>query len=202
MGIFSIIATTFWMVALSAARGSRTTREVAGVSGEARLGLNRIVRDTREAEKIIATSGNEYTIEVDFDFNGTPVPAPSTNPQGDYETLTYAYDPSNNVIELNGQLLMRRVECIGGAAGCTANPIFTYTSNHLEYDWNADGTTTCLELDAASTHAVVGVGNNNGLCDSPILEFPYISNVRYAMVVTDGNAQSTFRSEAQLRNQR
>lgn len=201
MGIFAMLSTTFWMVALSVSRGSRTAQEVAGVSGEARLGLNRIVRDTREAKEIIATSGDKYTVRVDFDYDQAITPrADGTNDQGDYEELTYEFLPASGVIRLNDELLMRHVGCIGGTTGCAANPVFTYTSNRLEYDWNADGTVSCLELDVASNNGAVGVGNNNGTCDGA--EWPYISNVRYAMVVSDGDARTTFRAEAQMRNQR
>jgi len=78
----------------------------------------------------------------------------------------------------------------------TGEPIFSYTSNYLEYDTNpANGVTTPEELDDA-----VGVGNNNDTLDG--VEINFISAVKFAFQVRDGGQVEQFRSQAQLRNQR
>ena len=203
LSIFAFVSVGFYMSVFSTQRGADLTRDVADNAAEARLGFSRMVRDTREARSIRATGPNSFEIDVDFDYNGVVAQPPAVNSQGDYEQLVYTYTPASGTITLSprgqaGEVLMRGVDCV--LTGATCADVFTYTSNRLEYDWNRDGVTTCLELDQAVNQGVVGVGNGNNQCDSG--EWNTISNVAFALQVESGDSSESFRAEAQMRNQR
>lgn len=175
--LFSILSISFYAVVFSAVRGSGTSRSVARVSEEARLGLNRMVRDTREAERIVdqdISGGVEsYSIRVDFNRDGDSADAG--------ETEEFIFTESTEEITLNGDVLVRGVEKINAGT-----PVFSFSSNLLEYDTNADGVASLSEVSTAEGGDV----------------YPYLSNVTFALAVTDGDQRTTFRTEAQLRNRR
>jgi prepilin-type N-terminal cleavage/methylation domain-containing protein len=190
MLILSTVATASYQVLFAQTRATETVESVATVSGEVRLGLNRMVRDTREAAQIASASPSSFTIKVNLDGNGV---YDNPNARGDYEVLTYAFDPGRGAITVNGEVLVTGVSPIPGREP------FSFTSNWLEYDWNNDGTTTWQEIDAASgVHGVTGVGNNDGVLNAA--EFPYLSAVTFALRVSDGGNSADFTGAAQLRN--
>lgn len=196
--IFSVVAVGIFGVMLSTTRGSETTRRVAGISEQARLGLNRMVRDTREGSAIDSVSAdlNTFEVHVDFDGNNVITPLPAANTMGDLEELTYSYHPASKTLRLNGEVLVRGVECALDELG-NCLPAFSFGSNRLEFDTDKNGVTTWQELDQAP--ATYGVGNGDGQLN---WELPLISNVSFALRVQDGTAQRDFYAEAQLRNQR
>src|SRR2546421_4407777 len=185
LGIFLSVSAGMFGMLFAFQHQALASRDQADSSQNARLGFARMVRDSREGQSIVAANpssapsfdGNSYEVYVDFDGNGTITPYPGTNSQGDYEDLTYSYDATSHEISLNGEVLMKHVYPIG------TTPIFSFSSDHLEYDWNADGTTTWQELGAAagSSHNVVGVGTNNGQRDDA--ELPLASNGDFALQV-------------------
>jgi hypothetical protein len=195
IALFAVLSTAFYQLLLSVARGTRTTESVARVTEEARLGFNRIVRDTREAEEIASVSSdlNTYRVLVDFNADGDTT--------DDLEDLIYSYHPDTGRIRLNGELLMSGVSCVpAGGGGC--EPVFDFLSDRLEYDWStpADGVVTWQELDAAPAHGVIGVGNNNGVLDDA--ELTEVTSVAFNVRVTKGSVSHDFRARAQLRNNR
>ena len=196
--IFAAVSAGIFGVMLSATRGSETTRRVAGVSEAARLGLNRMVRDTREGSAIdsVAADLNTFEVHVDFDGNNVITPLPAANAMGDLEELTYSYQPATKTLRLNGEVLVRGVECARDELG-NCVPAFSFGSNRLEFDTDKNGVTTWQELDQAP--ATYGVGNGDGQLN---WELPLISNVSFALRVQDGTAKRDFYAEAQLRNQR
>lgn len=198
MMIFGAVSAGLFGVMFSATRSSEHTRRIAGVSEQARLGLNRMVRDTREGSAIDSVSAdrNSFEVHVDFDGNNVITPLPNANSIGDLEELTYTFDPASKTLRLNGEILVKGVECARDSAG-NCVPAFSFGSNRLEFDTNKDGVTSWQELDAAP--ATYGVGNGDGQLN---WELPLISNVSFALRVQDGNAKQDFYAEAQLRNQR
>jgi prepilin-type N-terminal cleavage/methylation domain-containing protein len=210
IAVLSIASVALYQLLFSVAEGTQTTRSVARVSDEARLGFNRMVRDTREGTQITASSTKaaaadaplpnpqSFTVAVDFDGSGNITLYPQTNSAGDYEVLTYAFDSDAGTVRLNGELLMRDVECVTSSGAC--RPVFDYSSSDLQYDWNRDGVTTWQELDQAAQaqYGVVGVGNNNGILDSA--ELPFVNGVTFHLRVVKGAAATTFHARAQLRN--
>ena len=195
IGLFAVISVTFYSALFSGVRGSGTTRAVVRVSEEARLGFNRMVRDTREAASLVAVASDSYRIQTDFDLDGS---FESPNQDGDYEDLTFTFDDEAREIRMStptladGEVLMEGVEPIPG------RDVFSFGSNLLEYDAApGDGVTTCLELDAAPSPVV---GNGNNVCDAG--ELPYLASVRYAFSVTAEDRTTRFFTQAELRNKR
>lgn len=192
--IISIAVVAFYQVLFSGLRGSRTARSISAISQEARLGLNRMVRDTREAMLIEQATDKSFKIKIDFDGNGS---FDNPNSAGDYEVETFTFDPARQVITLEvpggtPQTLVTGVTQVPG------KDVFSYSSNRLSYDWNDDGVTTAAELDAAATYGLTDVGNGDGVLNEP--EVGWISSVGFALRLTDGNSSTVFYSEAQLRN--
>ena len=197
--LFSLASVAMYQILFNVAGGARTTESLARISDEARLGFNRMVRDTREGQEIIAYTESplSYTVAVDFDADGVITAAPATNSAGDYEELTFSFDESARQIRLNGELLMSGVECVGS---CAANPVFDFASEDLSYDWYETGVTEWTDLDEASSHGVVGIGNGNDELDGA--ELPYVTSVSFNLRVVRGSSESTFYALAQLRNKR
>jgi prepilin-type N-terminal cleavage/methylation domain-containing protein len=172
VALFSVLSVGFYQVLFASAKHSDTSTSIAHVSEEARLGFNRMVRDTREGDLIGSATPNTYNVKVDFNGDGN---YQNPNTAGDYEDLTFTFIESDDTIRLNGEVLIRGVQQIPG------QDIFTYSSNFLEYDWDGDGTTTWEELDQAAAHGATGVGDANGsLSDG---EYSFISNVGFAFTV-------------------
>ena len=195
IGVFAVISATFYSALFSGVRGSGTARSTVRVSEEARLGFNRMVRDTREAASFVSVSADSYRIQTDFDRDDS---FESPNENGDYEDLTFTYDDASDEIRMttptlpDGEVLMEGVNRIPG------RDVFTFASNLLEYDAApGDGVTTCLELDAAPSPVV---GNGNNICDAG--ELPYLASVRYVFSVTVDDRTTEFFTQAELRNKR
>lgn len=204
MTLFGVLAVGFYQVLFSGQAGSTTTRSVVKISQEARLGFNRMIRDTREADSFRCApptypcpTSTSYNVVVDFDGNGQ-YQNPPANTQGFYEDLVFAYDAAGKRITINGETLIAGVEPIPG------QEIFVYSSHRLEFDWNADGITTWQELDDAPNHGIVGVGNNNRATTSgpDVGELSHISYVTYSFRVGSGTRTSDFYARSQLRNRR
>lgn len=196
--VFSVLATGVYGVMLSVSRGSEKARSVAGISEQARLGFNRMTRDTREGKRIdyVAPDLRSFEVHVDFDGNGVITPVPATNTLGDLEELTYSFDAATKTLRLNGEILMKGVECVTDVSG-NCLPPFSFGSNRLEFDADKNGVTSWPELDAAP--ATYGVGNGDSQLN---WELPLISNVSFTLRVKDGAVKNDYYAEAQLRNQR
>jgi prepilin-type N-terminal cleavage/methylation domain-containing protein len=191
ISLFAVVTVGFYQVLFSGATGADTAQRLAEISQEARLGFNRMIRDTREASVLEDPSATSYHVKIDFNGDGA---YENPNTLGDYEDLTFTYDAGDDEIRLNGETLIAGVEPIG------AKPIFDYASNFLEYDWNGDGVSSWQEIDEAVSHGVTGVGNNNDLIDGT--EDRFISSVVFSFRVTVDDRSSEFYSEAQIRNRR
>jgi prepilin-type N-terminal cleavage/methylation domain-containing protein len=203
--IFAIVSVAMFQVMFSARDGSTHATNVVRTSEEARLGFNRMVRDTRQADKIIAPSSTSFRIQTDFDDDGVILASP-TDPSGSYEDLTLTFNVSstgNGTITANipggtPEVLMRGVDCVRKSDN-TCFDVFSYTSSRLEWDTlptpNGDGVTSAAELDA-----VAGLGNNNSVLDGQELQF--IDGVTFFLRVIKGKSSATFYAEAELRNGR
>lgn len=199
--MLSVVSAAFYQVMFSGVSASDTTRSVVTISEEARLGLNRMLRDTREANRLVSAGATSYEVQVDFDGDGDLGENP--NEQGDYEQIRFSLVGdeirvrvaltddagvlTGDVIE---ETLMDGVRCVRNAdASC--RPIFTYTSNMLKYDLApVDGLTTLAELEAAVAGGATDVG-------SPI---DRVTGVSYEFEVASGERFTSFYSQATLRN--
>lgn len=188
ISLFAIVSVSFYSVLLASIGVSKTSRDVVRISEDARLGLNRMIRDTREGQSLSNLDDASYKVAIDFDGDGISSGSDENpNGNGDYEELTFEYVGSQDSITLNEEVLAAGVEPIG------SEPIFSYTSNDLKYDWNSDGVTTETELDAASSHGYPAIdGSDSGLYTSVVFTFQ----------VRSGERVTEFRGQAQLRNRR
>lgn len=191
---FSIVAVSFYQVLFTQSRGADLTRRITQLTDEARLGFNRMVRDTREGDYLAAATPTSFTVHVNYDGDGT---YENPNEAGDYEVLTYAYDAAARRITLNGSVLMTDVYPANHPA-TPAQDVFTYASNNLEYDWGGDGRTTWYDLDQASVYGVTGVGDASGTLTPA--EVPHLTTVGFALAVGTGNQVTAFHAKAQMRN--
>lgn len=189
--LLAVLTSGFYVLVFSQQRSGDAARSIANISEKARLGFARMVRDTREGDLLTAATPTSFTVKVNFDGDAV---YETPNQNGDAEILTYSYDAAAKTVSVNGSVLMSGVEPVAVDA-----PLFTYTSNFLEYDWGGDGTTTWQDLDNASTQGVVGVGSSppNGTLDA---ELPYVTTVHFAMKVGDDGRTTIFQSSAQMRN--
>lgn len=187
MGLFSLFASIFYSVMLAGQRGATTTQDIATISQEARLGFNRMIRDTREAAAVnglASATPTSYRVLVDFNGNGTYEAA-------EFEDITYAYEAAGRRITISNGTVTETL--VAGVEPIPGRDMFTFTSNRLEYDTNpTDGVTTVAELDAAAGAGATLPGNRLG----------YISSVGYAVRVTSGNRSTDFYAQAQLRSRR
>ena len=187
IAIFAVVSTSMYSVLFAVQRGANDARSVAAVSEEARLGFNRMVRDTREGTELTNAEPNTYTVLVDFENDGL-------GPQ----SLTFS--KAGDEIRLNGETLIDGVDCIRDDGTCVQD-VFHYTSNELAYDWDGNGVTTWNELDESAdpTHGVVGVGNNDGVLN---VELAHLTDVMFAIEVENDGSRGELIVSAQLRNRR
>lgn len=179
VSIFALASTAFFQLMLGGARGSDTARQVTRVSEAARLGLNRMVRDTREGTNLTEATPSSYTVRVDFNGDGN---YDNPNANGDLEILTFAV--SGSAITLNGETLITGVTPIG------TQPIFQYSSRMLDHDTNPiDGVATLGEIEQAAVTRP-GVGD----------PLSWISTVSYSFKLTNGKSSTDFYGKAELRN--
>ncbi len=185
ISLLGIVSVSIYSVLWAGIGVSATSGDVVRISEEARLGLNRMIRDTREGQLFTDLDPTSYSVRIDFDGDGNTGENPNEN--GDYENLEFQYRAADNTIRLNNEILAAGVEPIGSA------PVFSYTSNDLRYDWNGDGVTTAPELDAAPSHGFPAITGSSALL---------YDNVEYAFQVRSGDRVTHFRAQAQLRNRR
>jgi prepilin-type N-terminal cleavage/methylation domain-containing protein len=199
--IFGAISTSLYLAVFSGVRGGKTARNVVQVSEEARLGLNRMIRDTREAKDLVAADADSYEIGIDFNLDG------DTDDEGEQETFTF--DPGTERILLtanipDGANPTTTEPLVVGVSDLAGTNLFTYSSNQLEYDYDPeDGIASCAEIDDPPFG--VSGGNGDNVCGTE--EMPFITNVSYALQVSSGDARrgirtTEFFAEAQLRNRR
>jgi len=222
MVLMGILGSVFIAVMTGAKTSATATRSSQDLNEEARLGMNRMARELRQATALNAvlnpdgpsySTSNITAVTFKADFNGdgcingvmpSPVPTPTptcvandaTNP----EVLTYCWDPSATVRQL---FLIPGVLSGGNCNVSGAKPILagqvtafnlSYRSNAYLADSNNDGVTTWLELDQAGPP----FGNNDGQLDT---ELPSVDSVVIALTVSANGAHvQDYTTQVDLRN--
>ena len=221
--VLSSLGVIFMTTVLGAQSSARATTTVHDLNEEARLALNRMARELREATQlktVLNPDGTAYdsnaTTAVTFtaDFNGdgcidgtaptpAPTPAPTCQPYnaGNPETLTYCWDPSASVRQLYlipGTLPGTTCQVSGALpilAGQVSSFKLSYRSNQYLYDTSNDGITKWSELDAAGPP----VGNNDGVLGQP--ELPNVDSVVITLRVSaNGQHPQSYDTQVDLRN--
>jgi len=194
--LFLIISSMTFSIVVTGARTMKNTKLYNDLNEEARVVINRISRELREAKRITevtnpggagfsATSNSSIKFEVDF--NGVNGIEPSAS---DPEELTYRYNYADKKVEL----VADGVEYPVLAANVTAFKLEYTSSAEYKYDANQDGTTTWEELDDDTSGAV---GNNNDTLD---YELASIDSVTISLTVLQDPHQQEYRTTIDLRN--
>lgn len=215
IGIFSGLSVSLFAFVMSTNQATETNRVFNNLNEEARVVLNRMSRELREASRIVsvtnpagpnfdANADSSITFEVDFDQDGTIESAAA-----DPEVLTYLYDRDARQLRLS--------------AGTSTVPVLAanveyfrlsyqarVTSSRLQYDVlvvpasgcatsttaSPDGLVDWTELDA---DPAMTVGNCNRLLD---VELPLIASVAIDLTVLEDPRDQTYRTRIDLRNVR
>jgi type II secretory pathway pseudopilin PulG len=187
-------------------RVTDSARDATDINQEARVLLNRMSRELREARAITAATNPgvadhatpyathdpdaDTSLTAEVDFNGLNGIEPNA---ADPEVISYVYDRANErvLLQAGGQTLPVL------AANVTMFNV-TFSSRKHEYDGTVDGTKDNVvsweELDADPT----GVrGNNNLALDA---ELQYIDSVTIEVTLFQGERRQTYRTQVDLRN--
>ncbi len=206
--LFMMLNLFTFSAVLSHAKVTEATRDATDINQEARLVLNRMARELREASAVTAATNpgvfaysptyathdpaadSSLTFEVDFNnVNGIEPNAP------DPELITYKYDRAGErlLLQAGGQTLPVL------AANVTAFKL-SFTSRMHEYNGTLTGgvpndrIVTWEELDADPT----GVrGNGNKTLD---MELTYVDSVVIDITLFKGQRKQTYRTQVDLRN--
>jgi type II secretory pathway pseudopilin PulG len=193
IGLFGLLGLVLLSVALSTKRVTDDTRELTNVNEESRLAVERLSRELRQANEIVAvhlpTNASDSTALTFWtDFNGNGAKDLNTV---DPEVLTYRWEPGTGQLTLtandaNGTAVTRPML----SANVSAFSI-GLRSSQWQYDTDANGT-TWNELDASA------IGNHNGAPDGA--ELAHLDLVDVSMTVLDGPHAQTYTTQVDLRN--
>jgi type II secretory pathway pseudopilin PulG len=218
MVLTSILGGVILTVVLGVHTGTVTTEAQQNLNEEARLALNRIARELRQANAITAVQNPDgsgvynpnaiTSVTFTADFNGDGCINAPGNPNNctlynatDPEQLTYCWDPTASVRELflipgalgNGATC----ESPGSQAilsGDVSAFKLSYRSTNYLCDANNDGITTWQELDACGPP----YGNQNNTLDTELSEIDSI--VVEVTASNNGSHTQTYTTEVDLRN--
>jgi prepilin-type N-terminal cleavage/methylation domain-containing protein len=222
--VLGALGSVFLSTVLGAQGSANATSTQQDLNEEARLALNRMARELRQAETLTSVQnpdGASYdasaitsiTFIADFDGDGcldgvaptpTPSPAPTCNSYSanNPETLTYCWDPSASVRQL--YLIPGSLSAGSGCQTSGALPILagqvtsfklSYRSNEYLYDADGDGITTWTELDEAGSP----VGNNDDQLNST--ELTNTDSVVIDLSVSQAGAHAqSYVTQVDLRN--
>ena len=221
--VLGALGTIFLTTVLGAQTSARTTTSENDLNEEARLALNRMARELRQASTVTtalnpdgASYSSTATTAVTFsaDFNGdgcidgvAPSPAPTPAPvcqaytAANPETLTYCWDPAATVRQLYlipGTLPGQSCQVSGALpilAGQVTSFKLSYRSNQYLYDASGDGITTWTELDEAGPP----VGNSDDTLNQP--ELGNVDSVVIDLLVSaKGQHSQSYVTQVDLRN--
>ena len=207
--LFLLLTSIAFSTVLASARAARTSREVNDLNEEARLVLNRMSRELREARRITAAANpdgskfnpaSDVSVSFEVDFNGDNAIDPGA---ADPEVLTYRYDRAAQrlVVQASG-------ETLPVLAGDVSEFKITYHSRRFEYNGTVapagvgcgptngvkDSLVTWQEVDA---HPSMAHGNCNGALDK---ELDVVDSVTIDLRVLFGARQQVYRTRVDLRN--
>lgn len=188
MLLLSVISIGFYQVMFATVGASDTTASLTRISEEARHGFNRMIRDTREAARLQSATPTSYRVWVNFNED-------SVIDHEDYELVEFRHAGDEIRLVAIGAggsptedaLLIDNVRAVDHVSPAGDDPVFTYSSDYLQFDTNGDGVASQAEL-------VSAVGATESL--------EYIGSVHFNFRVEVGDRTSTFTSRAQLRNKR
>jgi len=195
MTIFSVLAAAMFSTVMSSQSSAKSTRRTNNLNEEARVALNRLSRELRQARAVtyVDPSNPSALMEFEVDFNNDGVIEPAAV---DAERLRYSYDP------VADQILLTTATASGGSvtlpilASDVTSFALEYRSHDYRYDRDGDGVTTWQELDY--TPANGGVGDGSGTLTAP--ELRYVNSVVISFTVLKDTQAQVYRTQVDLRN--
>lgn len=218
--MLGLLGSLFTAIVTSSQRSAKNTQQQTDINEEARLAINRMARELRQATGITAvqnpdgssfssTAVTSLTFTADFDGDGcingvAPTPSPTPAPtclaasSSTPEQLSYCYDPAaQRLMLIPGPIVGSTCNQTGALPILAANVTslkFSYRSNDYLYDTSGDGITTWQELDAADPP--VGDYDNNINTG----ELPRIDSVVIDVALLEGSHRQTYQTQVDLRN--
>jgi len=207
--IFSVLGAILMSTVLTARTATDNTRLTSDLNEEARVALNRISRELRQAValsdvqaagggRVLAsdpTAARSFTFTADFDGDGVIEPTAS-----DPEELTYSWNGSQLLLsaaDVSGTVVTSPVL----AAHVTAFAM-EFRSSLWQYDCDGLNGTSWTELDkfqpAGCAPPSAFVGDNSGTLTGP--ELVHIDNVVIKLTVLQGSKRQDYRVQIDLRN--
>lgn len=189
MALFAVLGTLLLGFAIGTTGVADDVRADSNTSGEARLAVERMTRELRQASEIRSVTIDDegrvlaFTLGIDFDGQG----GVEANAADDPEVLTYTWRPEERSLVLSG----------GGdsadvLAGGVVKADLRLRSSQWIYDTNGDGTTTWQEIDDSS------VSTSDDQLDAA--ELALIDLVSVELEVQDGDTTRQFVVQADMRN--
>ncbi len=212
MTIFAGLSTALFSVVLSTSRAAESNQTYNDLNEEARVVLNRMSRELREAKRIVAVTnpaGPNYqagqnssiTFEVDFDGDGVIEPTAA-----DPERLTYLYEYAQNRLIL--QTATASVPVLAESVHYfRINYRSRLTNARLSYDGVSPANGSCgahtgvkdgfLDWTELDGDPAAQMGNCNSALD---VELPFIDSVILDLTVLREPRDQVYRTQIDLRN--
>lgn len=200
MVLFAVLGSVLLGFVLGTSDVVDDVRADSNVTGEARVAVERMARELRQAEEvrdvtIVDGQIRSFTLEIDFDGEAgsfvSPAtsgsPSPSAVPANDSEVLTYSWRPDEGTLTMSD----------GGTTadiltGGVVSVLFDLRSSAWIHDKDHDGTTTWDEIDQPADTP----GHQHLDTD----ELALIDLVSIEIVVEDGDTTRRFVVQADMRN--
>jgi prepilin-type N-terminal cleavage/methylation domain-containing protein len=207
MGLFLMLMSMIMLMVTAASRATQDTRQFTNINEQARIAVERLSRELRQAKEIQAVtlpSGGNQDVEikfgVDFDNSGT-VDVVTADP----EVLTYHYIKGSEKLTLTANNPSGNPETRPILSEEVSDFELKLRSSLWQYDGcrtgdpvgdpkgAKDGVTDWTELDT-----LCGGGNGNGVLDP--YDLNRIDLVEITLSVLEGPHRQTYQTQVSLRN--
>ena len=195
MMIFGVLSAAMFSTVMSSQSSVKSTRRSNNLNEEARVALNRLSRELRQARAVsyVDPADPSRLLEFEVDFNGNGTIEPNAV---DAERLRYTYDAATDQILLTTATPTGTDVTLPILASDVTAFSLDYRSRDYRYDRNGDGITTWQELDP--TPANGGVGDGSGTLTAS--ELRYVDSVVISFTVLKDRQAQVYRTQIDLRN--
>ena len=199
MTVFGVISTLLLGLGLATSRAHDDIRALGTVGEEARLGMERMTRELRQAEAVVAaelpeTGAPTTSLTVWIDLDGDRCIRTTAPKDTDVEQITYRWSPDTRELTMTAS---------GSDSPLLATTVTSFTleldSSSWQYDTSGpngkpDGITTWQEIDASS------IGDHNSAHFSQV-EYRNIDMVGLTVTTEEDGHAVTYTTRVDLRNQ-
>jgi prepilin-type N-terminal cleavage/methylation domain-containing protein len=210
--LLSVLIGVFYSFLFGGERAARDGRNWLEANQNARLALERMSRELREADQILSVGGEtQIEFQADLDQSGAFATVTYTPDITDEEKITYTYDGGADELKVNTAVT-------GTASAVLASNIggfrFRYFASDPKVDIGCsgfngtapsdcaagDGTVHWQELDWAEDHSppLLGYGDDDGSLSNA--ELNHVTQIVIEMTVGIRNQRHEYRATVELRN--